>query len=382
MNNGLIKFFQKHPMSDDIVSEINRIHGVVGGLSNDEFPEFPEFNVKGLAGIVAIGLIGWFLYYHFKKSRNEHEGNPEYEINEIEIHNYDEICPYLELDSNNQQKLDKLIFETGIDKSQVTQDFFTNTFSLIKVAINEDYNFKAKQIGSGSYGAVYRLYDKEKNVAVAVKIVKHDSPAMFNEELVSNIGCNVLRVKRLTDLFFFMELASGSMIKFIQNVTLTIRKKLEIIDIIRKQILCLFDKSKGKYLYTDVKLDNILYKCTGVSNNFKIFLGDLGSAMKHENTDHIMTYKPAEVKKNSNFVLDTFEKKEKIISWNIGILLMEFVHENLDESVYEYEEDNLKFTAKYRHIINKNYGRGYGMYLVENPDLRPSPRLSVLDINT
>jgi phosphatidylserine decarboxylase len=64
MNNGLIKFFQKHPMSDDIVSEINKMHGVVGGLSNDEIL---DFSAKGFAGIVAIGLIGWFLYYHFKK---------------------------------------------------------------------------------------------------------------------------------------------------------------------------------------------------------------------------------------------------------------------------------------------------------------------------
>ena len=62
----------------------------------------------------------------------------------------------------------------------------------------------------------------------------------------------------------------------LQNIS--IKEKLEITEEIRKQIVCIFSYN-NKFVYSDIKMENILYKCDiNNKNKQRFMIGDLGSA--------------------------------------------------------------------------------------------------------
>ena len=102
--------------------------------------------------------------------------------------------------------------------------------------------------------------------------------------------------------------------------TLSIDQVYTIVNTIIDNIICL--KDKGLY-YTDLKTANILYHCD--EGKFSIFLGDLGS-ISQIGEPSIVTHL------NPEF-FETFDNKELIIVWCIGIIIVELLLKTTDLSV-------------------------------------------------
>ena len=131
-----------------------------------------------------------------------------------------------------------------------------------------NYFNNTQLIASGSYGKVYRLYDVDEKLNVALKTYYNPNDKeinvirKLNEE---NIDCNILGCKVFklgTDNFFkyvsVCELYSDSLTAEFLLINLNTDKKILIIKQLAKDLLCLFKKG---YFYTDIKLANTLYKC-------------------------------------------------------------------------------------------------------------------------
>ena len=88
-------------------------------------------------------------------------------------------------------------------------------------------------------------------------------------QLLRNSSCNLLKVKYIGNKpneynYYLMELANGNLthLPLFYNIKEKNIKTLNfyrnIVEEIRKQVVCLLEKSKYEYVYTDIKLENIL----------------------------------------------------------------------------------------------------------------------------
>ena len=133
---------------------------------------------------------------------------------------------------------------------------------------------------------------------------------------------------------------------------MTILTKLGVILKLAKDLKCLVDKG---FYYTDIKIQNTLYKC--LEEKIKVTLGDIGSICD-ESIDCISTFPPFENRDSPAEVT----KGEKQIVWGLGILLlcllqnktniMGFVHNFFNRNVTE--DDAEKIIDKY----NQSYYNG------------------------
>ena len=134
--------------------------------------------------------------------------------------------------------------------------------------------------------------------------------------------------------------------------------------------------------YTDIKFDNILYRSTG--DKIEIFLCDLGS-ISELNDFPMMSFAPYEIKKDeskepSDMYPDPtthtqgrgyhpystfFDKnipslslqleKEKIIVWEIGILMLELLGININTFYSKIKSDDLKMNEKIIQIFKNQF---------------------------
>ena len=328
LNNGLLKFFQKHPMSDEIVNEINRIHGVVGGMSGDEIL---DYGAKSLAGIVAIGLIGWFLHYWFNERRTiepayeEHIGLAAHEdledleyLKDLEYLEYLEAsaeisgpntitlkseldkndCLYSTISGKSQLFLDKLIFETGVEEPQATIEIIYNENEKNRITINAGNNtYRMTSVNSFSLNTsrIYTMHDMSNLYVIVYDIQTDEDIEKMHEELVS-IGCNVPELKHIKDKTYFS--------KYYFDLSTLLdslcrEDKLKIINNVKSQIRKLIG-SDEKYLDIALKLNlkSILYKCTEDRHTIEIFLDLLPLVIKKsENPNKENRFNSDEVKK-------------------------------------------------------------------------------------
>src|SRR6185437_3005026 len=92
-------------------------------------------------------------------------------------------------------------------------------------------------------------------------------------------------------------------------------KILNIIIQIIVALKCLYDNG---YCYTDIKLENILYRCIS-ENEFKIILGDLGSAVK------IGEHSVATFPRPTNTDGQISGAKQEDVVWGTGILMLQLI---------------------------------------------------------
>lgn len=109
-------------------------------------------------------------------------------------------------------------------------------------------------------------------------------------------------------------------------------QKVSIVKIITDYIYCLY---QNDYYYTDIKFENVLYKCLG-ENHILLFLGDLGSIFK-KNEGCVSTFPPF-----GNYSLA--DTDSLTIIWAIHIMLMSLINEKLDEFVGDNYNKPEKFT--------------------------------------
>ena len=255
-----------------------------------------------------------------------------------------------------------------------------------------------KLIGEGSYGKVYHYFNKKHNLNVALKTFS--DPEDYEIEVITaiqrkNIDCNILSCKLLTtpDPYYSAsnintiacELYSSSLDNYELLELLTLKDKILIIKQLANDLLCL---EKKKMVYTDLKLENTLFKCLS-NTKFKVTLGDIGSICMNEN-DGVATYVPWENRTNAAKV----ECSNKQIVWGLGVMLLLMLYftsrmkrvihslfywENLkDISEKNFKDELLKAILPFREVIvNKEEKLDLSTLLYNMLFMDPTRRISL-----
>ena len=293
-------------------------------------------------------------------------------------------------------------FNFTLTKEELTKEELTEGKFIIKLSINAnpEYIFTSTLIGKGSFGQIYKLYNKDFKVEFGLKIETFPTEKDISKFLY-NKSCNLLKVKYIGENFdsypsypsyplghfYLMELADGDLVSLADNFRKCNKKNKydlkksttffrDVAEEIRKQMVCLLKESNYKYVYVDIKLENILYKCIKGENKVKIFLGDLGSAVPNDPTfsDYTYSYKPAEYE-NKKFILDTNDKKEQTLSWMIGVILLSFIDINYVNNNLPPTESRIQYETIKKNVygmLSENYGKQFASYLDSDPTKRPN----------
>jgi len=215
-------------------------------------------------------------------------------------------------------------------------------------------------IGMGGFGKVYKYFDDNlygKQVVFAIKYTQDHNEA----EIVSKINvlkCNVIPAKIIgkvsyTELQKFISVEkffdseketyiialpfmSGTLQNIQQDIiSSSLNRKVLLLTTIVKMLKCLHDK---KYLYTDIKLENFLFRCSK-KNVMTITLGDIGSIISTESKESYFVYTYSPPAKDILF-------DKSIMVWQLCVLCLEmFVFKRLEKT----------YTVGQMEILLKNY---------------------------
>lgn len=185
-------------------------------------------------------------------------------------------------------------------------------------------------LGKGGFSNIIQYKQGELKIAVKIGEISKDKQMI---QFLPSSTCGKLVIPSFIShdqKHIVMEVATGSLQDLINeninsftegNTYINIIFILDILQQVTFMLKCLSDKN---YIYTDIKPDNILYKCVDSRiPKIQLFLGDLGSAGKPVETPNIYdkpiyTYPPFDKKTES---LQT-KPEESDIVWGIGILLL------------------------------------------------------------
>jgi hypothetical protein len=281
------------------------------------------------------------------------------------------LCKDIKFNHQNQERLYDYIFGSNYEPSDVkvlsSEKFEIHIENKGEKSFDNvnyylfDYE---KIISSGSYGTVLKFVDKKKNVALALKMTRANDENLISDKL-NQSDCGILRVKYSEKDFigsnfaYFMELADGDLEDFflenLQNMNDNPGLFLDIFETIRKQLICLFELD-NRYVYTDMKPNNVLYKCDK-NKEIKFFLGDLGSAVSDNEKDYIATYPPIG-STYGFFKLNSVLKKKGALGWSLGILI-------LISSLYYYKKNRSEIQTGLSYINNSLLHNNI-LYLTKN----------------
>jgi len=188
------------------------------------------------------------------------------------------------------------------------------------IMINGEIFNVGRRVGDGSYGVVYG-YENEDGRSVVLKIGDISSDLnVINKLKQSNITCNQSIVPYETvdnKHLLIMEKMDGDLYSLTTKTELSAYSIKHIIHQIATIIKCLLDVG---IFYTDLKLENILYKLKQDDTPL-VILGDLGSADNtHKENMYISTYPPYDRKDGGGYIKDP---NENDLSWMIGIILID-----------------------------------------------------------
>ena len=184
-----------------------------------------------------------------------------------------------------QKSTSKCVDKISIDPKSTNLDAYeVDSNDIIKNKVTGNTLRFVKQIGQGGFGVVnlYATYDNKQNIIDAIVIKKIATSSNDNEQSIvgfikhHNIRCDILNARVLgvfgTHIYILYPLYDGSLDDIrVQLIKLEHTEKLKIINKILEQLVCLY---RHGLLYTDLKLQNTLFKCNG--GNIDVCLSDLG----------------------------------------------------------------------------------------------------------
>ena len=227
--------------------------------------------------------------------------------------------------------LNRLSVVVKPDSSSFSIDYLNNN----RMFVLEDVTF----LSSGSYGEVYKF--SKGNYGIAVKTYNNyddDEIGVLNMLKKKKIPCEVInsRLLKLGGKYICaMELMSGPLSKM--NGKLTMDNNIRCIKNICKHLKCLNDHGLS---YTDLKTDNVLFKCID-KKNIKIVMGDVGSICKKGQT-HIATWVPWEYRNEVGHV----KCNESTMVWCLGVILTELFSLSTTvfywDDIYKFDIDSIK----------------------------------------
>ena len=184
--------------------------------------------------------------------------------------------------------------------------------------------FKSRRIASGSYGTVYTFRDDTNSIFIAGKSFEDPQDKEFkiiNALIGKNkmVGCNVLNARivntggRLGKMVV-SEVYNGSLTDLYGKILPKLC--LKIIQNLAGNLKCLLDAG---HVYTDIKGENILYKCID-KDNIKVTIADLGSiCVDGPDVFNGATYPPFEFKEHEGRI---HYCSEKVVVWGLGVLFI------------------------------------------------------------
>ena len=196
---------------------------------------------------------------------------------------------------------------------------------------DDKIKLKKKKIGDGATANVFEIAPPQP-LSFIYKEFKRPTDQTIELNILESLKtqpilCNVVNshiiTKPDTKKIIVMDKYDGALRDLLKepiiSYNLLKETKLNIFKQILHDVYCLYTR---ELYYTDLKLDNILYKITGTST-FKIALGDIGSICSKKinpSTPCASTYYPPETI-DSQYKYNT----DKIIVWNLGIMLLELL---------------------------------------------------------
>lgn len=295
-----------------------------------------------------------------------------------------------------QKQFDELIFNND-NVISIEKDDQENIF----VNVNNTYYLKKDKdyFGYGADSYIYKLHDDKNKVSLALKIDRYpwyekiygkSREHVISEHLL-NSGCNTLNVKFIGNYdnlnYYLMNLAQGDLYelrkKFNRKLSRSeIKFFLTICEEVRKQILCLL-KLNPNYVYTDLKLQNILYDCPDSIYKIRVYLGDIASTLPNSDGEYISTFPPYEHRHTGGFLkFNNEDEKSSTLSWAIGMLLLSIISFNAETELYflfqNFQNANDNEIEKYSNMLSSYYGEGYEKYLSLDPQKRPDIEIPLI----
>lgn len=185
-----------------------------------------------------------------------------------------------------------------------------------------------KYISEGTYGKVYSVYNKHYKIAVKTYKRNNDEEIGIIRYLNSKkIPCDTINARIIVEKGYIQDTVISIMDYMSGPLSLMNHKLLpvnifKVLRDIAKHFDCL---NRHGLSYTDIKGDNILFKCID-KQELKVVLGDLGGICKRGDT-HISTYPPYE----SRFDQGIVKCNEKTMVWGVGIIALELIGYNISE---------------------------------------------------
>ncbi len=317
------------------------------------------------------------------------------------------ICKNMKYERVEQEKFLNLVFDRKFDVTNIK--ISKNQSVIVKDNDGNEIVLQyTKTLGEGSYGEVQLFSDGIRDLAVKFEIDEFSKEQEIADELYGKM-CNAVEVRYIESVYKMKKNKEGKyhtkyiltpmngdlhdLNKRIRNLSLDISKvreiKHQIAREIQKQVKCLFE-TNNKYVYTDMKLSNILYKCNRSLSNFKVHIGDLGSAVSDLDNEYLSTYPPFEYRNKydpSFNELKTNKEKRQVLAWSMGIFLLQLMSTFESERIMIYlTRDRIKFltydenSQKYfisrrplnlEEIMKDYYGiSGLSGFLSGNPESR------------
>tara|TARA_B100001093_G_scaffold516753_1_gene596276 strand:+ start:1599 stop:2717 length:1119 start_codon:yes stop_codon:yes gene_type:complete len=187
---------------------------------------------------------------------------------------------------------------------------------------------RQKYISEGTYGKVYSIYNNRYKIAVKTYKNKNDEEIGIIQYLNrKKVPCDTINARVIVEKGYIQNNTISIMDYMSGPLTLMNRKLLpvNIFKVVRDVAIHFDCLNRQKLSYTDIKGDNILFKCID-KEQLKIVLGDLGGICKRGDT-HISTYPPYE----SRFDRGVVKCNEKTMVWGVGIIALELIGYNIGE---------------------------------------------------
>jgi serine/threonine protein kinase len=177
----------------------------------------------------------------------------------------------------------------------------------------------------------------ENNLTYDIKIINILQQSIYKKIIVpSVIHNNIIIMDHMTgDCMKLLDICA----KLKENDTLhgTDYENMFILNVLRELVKYFMYLLKIKLYYTDIKLENFLFKSIGKSI-IKLYLGDLGG-ITEEDKDMTVTYVPYEKRNSKTYGYPS----EKHIVWGIGVLILQFLSINIYDALdVMYEPENLE----------------------------------------
>jgi hypothetical protein len=216
-----------------------------------------------------------------------------------------------------------------------------------KFVYNNEDLCKIKYLSKGGYGMVHQYSGDNYSIAVKSYFDKKDDELKIGRMLKkANIPCKIINfkmIKRGDNTVSIMNLMNGPLSKLSGKFGINNKYNLLlVIKDITNNLICL---KNNKLAYTDLKSDNILFRCVN-KNTLETCIGDIGGINKTGKVN-ACTWLPWEYRYSGGFPIG----KEETMVWSLGVVILELLKINTNN--FHWSEIKYNTFTDIKNIIKR-----------------------------